>query len=169
MVVGTHVDLLSSGTKSEVLSKLKSRFRELYVDGCSHTFSYPKINPSFIVVNCYESRNMDSLRNYIYDFAVSYKPPGTSFLSSLPFSLSPSLPPSLCCQCTPHTNREGSLHACHVPCTHAGPAHVVHDMPPLLEQPIPETYIQLQDMVRALTQKCNEHCKIPIYTRKDYM
>ncbi len=82
IVVGTHLDSLPSSTRTEVISKLKKRFHELYVGRKSHSFSFPSVDPSFIVVNCYENRLIDGLRNYIYEYAMKYKLPGT--MSSLP-------------------------------------------------------------------------------------
>ena len=43
------------------------------------------------------------------------------------------------------------------------------DMDPLLEQPIPASYIKLQDIVRSLAQQCSLQGKIPIFSQKDYM
>ena len=43
------------------------------------------------------------------------------------------------------------------------------EMPPLLEQPIPEAYIKLQDTVRGLAMTCAAKGRVPIYTQKEYM
>jgi len=43
------------------------------------------------------------------------------------------------------------------------------EMLPLLEQPIPASYIKLQDIVRDLAQQCSHGGRIPIYSKKDYM
>ena len=57
----------------------------------------------------------------------------------------------------------------HLSSSSTGPRHLMADMDPLLEQPIPASYIKLQDIVRSLAQKCSMEGRIPIYSQKDYM
>ena len=39
---------------------------------------------------------------------------------------------------------------------------------PLLKQPVPESYVRLQDAVRDLAQKCMREKRPPIYTTADF-
>ena len=58
------------------------------------------------------------------------------------------------------------VHICTLP--HAAPSHLLESMEPLLEQPIPASYIKLQDIVRLLAQQCKEEHKIPIFNKEAY-
>lgn len=40
---------------------------------------------------------------------------------------------------------------------------------PLLDEPIPESYLVLQDFVRELAEQCISKGKKPILTKKEYM
>ena len=42
-------------------------------------------------------------------------------------------------------------------------------MDPLLEQPIPASYIVLEDIVRSLADQCRHQKVNPIYTKQDFM
>ena len=49
------------------------------------------------------------------------------------------------------------------------PSHLLPEIEPLLEQPIPESYIALQDIVRSLAVKCLNENQIPIFTKNAFM
>ena len=76
IVVGTHIDSIPSSSRPEAISRLKARFRELYIAGSANSVSYPIISGVFLV-NSYDNKFMDKLRNGIYELAGKYKLPGT--------------------------------------------------------------------------------------------
>lgn len=52
---------------------------------------------------------------------------------------------------------------------YVAPKHLIDEMDPLLEQPIPASYIVLQDIVRSLARKCRAEKRVPIYTKQEFM
>lgn len=76
IVIATHVDSLPHSTKSETLRHLKELFQELYINYSQSVYMFPRIVSQCFFVNCYDSRHMDNLRDWLYDFASQYKAPG---------------------------------------------------------------------------------------------
>ncbi len=54
------------------------------------------------------------------------------------------------------------------PLLSTAPAHLLRNIEPLLEQPIPASYIKLQDIVRSLAHQCKAEHKIPIFNKEAY-
>ena len=77
IIVGTHLDTVPASERVEQEHQLKSLIKELYVDYSNSVYRYPKIKEIFFG-NCHDSRHMDRLRDYIYNFVSVYKPPGKS-------------------------------------------------------------------------------------------
>ena len=75
-VIATHLDKLPPETRTDRMNRLKQRFKELYIDYSNSVYMYPRIHPQCFFVNCYDSKHMDLLREFLYDYVIQYKPPG---------------------------------------------------------------------------------------------
>lgn len=73
IVIATHMDCIPQAKRGKVIADLQVKFHDMYIKDSHRKYTYPKIheNCQFISVNT--SRNIDSLRDYIYEFAIQYK------------------------------------------------------------------------------------------------
>ena len=74
IVVATHADSLPQANYKTTIASLQTRLRELYSRGPDN-FAFPRLCSVMHVVSCKDNRQMDQLRNYIYNTAVQYCPP----------------------------------------------------------------------------------------------
>ena len=79
MVVATQIDRLPAQKKSEIIKTLTSKFKEMYLSGGSsktHHLAFPHIYPKCFFVSKNDNAQISELREMIYEFALSIKPPG---------------------------------------------------------------------------------------------
>ena len=74
IVVATHGDSLPQANYKARVASLQGRLRELYSRG-PNKFAFPRICSVMHVVNCKDCKQMEQLRNYIYNITVQYCPP----------------------------------------------------------------------------------------------
>ena len=73
MVVGTHMDTIPSAQRGETIERLKSLFEKEYLDHTQDRMSL-RVDPHLHLVNTLDSGNVQSVRDAIYDSALSYCP-----------------------------------------------------------------------------------------------
>lgn len=73
MVVGTHLDTIPGPQRPETIERLKSLFAREYLNQTQETMSL-RVDPHLRLVNTLESANVQSVRDAIYDCALSYCP-----------------------------------------------------------------------------------------------
>ena len=72
IVVGTHVDCI----KQEEKKYLENMFERLYIKYDSSQLAYPSIEPCCQFVSCFDSVEINHLRDFVYDKAIKYRKPG---------------------------------------------------------------------------------------------
>ena len=73
IVIGTHIDLLPQAKRAEALSELQELFVKMYVFDSHRKYTYPRIYPHCQFVNVNSAKQMDGLREFIYEFAIQYR------------------------------------------------------------------------------------------------
>ena len=79
MVVATQTDRLPAQKKSEIIKTLTSKFKEMYLSGGpskTRHLAYPQIYPKCFFVSKNDNAQISQLREEIYEYALSVKPPG---------------------------------------------------------------------------------------------
>lgn len=76
IVVATHLDQVPQADRNNVTSKLQAKFEELYLKDTHRKYTYPRIHEQCQFISINSTKNIDALRDYIYDFALLYKVPG---------------------------------------------------------------------------------------------
>lgn len=72
-MIATHVDLIPLAKRSKEITHLQSKFRAMYIKDSCRTYTYPKIHGACQFISTNSSKNIDCLRDYIYDFSIQYK------------------------------------------------------------------------------------------------
>ena len=75
IILGTHVDTVPASERSQLVQRYNQRIRELYVDHESSRYRYPTIQ-GIHFVNCHDSKDMDRMRENIYNLASVHKTSG---------------------------------------------------------------------------------------------
>ena len=72
IVVGTHSDCIKQNDKKH----LEELFVQLYINYNPSQFAYPSIESRCQFVNCFDSMEINHLRELLYDKAIKYKQTG---------------------------------------------------------------------------------------------
>ena len=73
IVIGTHTDLLPQAKRTEIQGELQELFVKMYVFDSHRKYTYPRIYPQCQFVNVNSAKQMDGLREFIYEFAIQYR------------------------------------------------------------------------------------------------
>ena len=78
IVVGTHLDKVPPVDRVSLMATLQAEFEELYLRNTHRKYTYPRIHEQCQFISVNSTRNIDYVRDYIYEFALQYKVPGES-------------------------------------------------------------------------------------------
>jgi hypothetical protein len=73
IVVGTHIDLLPQARRNEALGDLQVMFMKMYIRDSHRKYTYPSIYYECQFVNVNSPKHIDSLRDFVYEFAIKYR------------------------------------------------------------------------------------------------
>ncbi len=76
IVIATHLDKIPQSDRAEVTRVMQAKFEEIYLKDTHRKYTYPCIHRQCQFISVNFSKNIDTLRDYIYDFALKYKVPG---------------------------------------------------------------------------------------------
>ena len=80
IIVGTHIDSIPLQKRPEILKHFTSIFQKMYLDKDINKRAYPNIHKKCFFVSSNDGTNISNLRDGLYEYALSIKPPGMSLL-----------------------------------------------------------------------------------------